>query len=75
ELQEIGRQAARLAVQVLNGIPPADLPVEVAEPHLAINLATAEAMGLRLSDEVLRQAGIHTENGPPQACGRAFEPD
>jgi putative ABC transport system substrate-binding protein len=53
-----GKQAARLAAQILRGVKPADLPVETAEFYLAINLKTAEAIGLDISDEVLLQADI-----------------
>lgn len=53
---EIGRQAAHLADQVLRGVPPADLPVETAHSYLAVNLKTAQAIGLRVPDDVLRQA-------------------
>jgi putative ABC transport system substrate-binding protein len=48
-LWSIGKQAARLADQILRGIKPADLPVETAEIFLTINLKT---------DEVLIQADI-----------------
>ncbi len=50
------QEAARLADQILRGIKPADLPVETAEFYLAINLKTAEAIGLDISDEILIQA-------------------
>ncbi|MBN1815313.1 MAG: ABC transporter substrate-binding protein [Anaerolineae bacterium] len=53
-----GKQAARLADQIFQGIKPADLPVETAEFYLAINLKTAEAIGLDISDEILLQADI-----------------
>jgi putative ABC transport system substrate-binding protein len=53
-----GKQAARLADQIFQGVKPADLPIEMAEFYLAINLRTAEAIGLDISDEVLRQADI-----------------
>jgi putative ABC transport system substrate-binding protein len=53
-----GKQAARLADQILRGTRPADLPVEMAEFSLAINLKTAEAIGLDISDEILLQADI-----------------
>jgi putative ABC transport system substrate-binding protein len=52
------QEAARLADQILQGIPPADLPVETAEFYSAINLKTAEAIGVDISDEVLLQADI-----------------
>jgi putative ABC transport system substrate-binding protein len=54
----IGKQAARLADQVFQGADPADLPVETAEYFLSINLKTAEAIGLDISEEVLLQADI-----------------
>jgi ABC-type uncharacterized transport system substrate-binding protein len=50
------KQAARLADRILSGIAPADLPVEIAESFLAINLKTADIIELTISDEVLRQA-------------------
>lgn len=52
----IAKQAARLVDQILSGIKPADLPVEMAETFLTINLKTAEIIGLDIPDEVLRQA-------------------
>jgi putative ABC transport system substrate-binding protein len=55
---ETGKQAARLAHQVHQGIEPADLPVETAEFYVTINLKTAAAIGLDISDEVLEQADI-----------------
>jgi putative ABC transport system substrate-binding protein len=51
-------QAARLASQILQGTKPADLPVETAEFFSAINLKTAQAIGLDISDATLRQANI-----------------
>jgi putative ABC transport system substrate-binding protein len=50
------KQAARLARQILSGIKPADLPVEIADFYLTINLKTAKAIGLDIPDEALRQA-------------------
>jgi putative ABC transport system substrate-binding protein len=52
------QEAARLADQILRGIKPGDLPVEMAEFYLAINLKTAEAIGLDIPDEILLQADI-----------------
>ena len=54
----VGRQMARLADQILHGIKPSDLPVEMAELFLSINVATAKSIGLDISDDVLRQAVI-----------------
>jgi putative ABC transport system substrate-binding protein len=53
-----GKQAARQADKIFQGIKPADLPVETAEFHLAINLKTAEAIGLNIPDDILLQAGL-----------------
>jgi putative ABC transport system substrate-binding protein len=52
----IGRQAGRLAVEILRGARAGDLPVETSESYLMLNLRAAEAIGLRLDDAVLRQA-------------------
>jgi putative ABC transport system substrate-binding protein len=51
-----GKQAARLAGRIREGVDPADLPVESAEIFLAINLKTAEAIGLDIQDTILLQA-------------------
>ncbi len=58
DLTAAGKQAARLADQIFQGIEPADLPVETAEFYSAVNLKVAEAIGLDISDTVLRQADI-----------------
>lgn len=55
---EFGKQAARLTHQIIQGVSPADIPVEVAESYLAINLRSAEECNLQLNDEVLRKAHI-----------------
>ena len=55
---EVGVQAARMADQIFNGVDPAELPVETAEFYLSINLATAGAIGLKIPDNILRQASI-----------------
>jgi putative ABC transport system substrate-binding protein len=54
----IGVAAARFADRILNGAKASDLPVEIAPNSLAINLKTADAIGLEVSDEVLRQTDI-----------------
>jgi putative ABC transport system substrate-binding protein len=55
---EFGKQSARLADQILMGVSPADIPVELAENYLAINLVAAEKIGLRFGEEVLRRADM-----------------
>ncbi len=52
-----GRQAARLAQKILTGIPPADIPVELAERiNFTINLKTANRLGIKISPEILVRA-------------------
>jgi putative ABC transport system substrate-binding protein len=51
-----GQQAANLADQILKGTMPADLPVETTEFFLAINLKTAQTLGLTIPDVILSQA-------------------
>jgi len=58
EYFRVGKQAARLADQILKGAKAGDLPVETAEFVLGVNLPTAEAIGLDISDEILRQADV-----------------
>ena len=55
---DAGAQAARIADRILRGADPATLPVEDTESFLAVNLVTAEAIGLHVSDEILQQADI-----------------
>lgn len=55
---EAGKQAARIADQVLRGADPGDLPVEVAEFFLVFNLAAAEAIDVEIPDDILQQAKI-----------------
>jgi len=54
----LGRQASRLADQILRGIKPADLPIESADLFVSINLLTADTIGLYISDDIIRQADI-----------------
>jgi putative ABC transport system substrate-binding protein len=54
--KDIGRQAARLADQIFKGVAVGDLPVEMAENSLSINLITAHKLGLKISDDILVQA-------------------
>lgn len=54
--KETGIQAAGVAHQVLKGIPPAELPVQVADFYLGINLKTAGKIGVKIDDIILQQA-------------------
>ena len=54
---DTGRQAARLADKILQGVPPAKIPVEVnARIEFTINVQTANTLGLVIPPEVLYQA-------------------
>ena len=55
-LFEVGKQESRLADQIFKGIKPGDLPIETPEFYLTLNLKTAQAIGLDIPDEILRQA-------------------
>jgi putative ABC transport system substrate-binding protein len=61
-LFEAGKQAARLADQILRGADPGTLPVEEAEFQLAINLDTAAAIELDIPDEIINQANMTFPN-------------
>ena len=56
DFSKMGKQVSRMAVKILDGTVPADLPVETADFFLAINLETVEAIGIDIPDEILRQA-------------------
>lgn len=58
---EVGRQAARLADQILHGIAPADLPVEVSEFVASINMSTARKIDITVANSILRQAVVIRE--------------
>ena len=51
-----GKQAARLADQILKGTKPSELPAEAVDFNLTINLKTARAISLHIPDEILQEA-------------------
>jgi len=53
---EAGRQAARIANQVLKGADPGKLPVETAEFFMAVNLKAAEEIDRQVPYSILQQA-------------------
>ena len=53
---ETGKTAASLADKIIKGANPGELPVEVSEIFLTINMPTANMLGLELSDTLLRAA-------------------
>jgi len=54
--QTVGSEAAHYVDRILRGAKPSDLPVQLATNSLAINLKTAQEIGLQLPDEILQQA-------------------
>ena len=58
DYQRDGEQAARLMHLVFHDALPGEIPVETADFFLGINLQTATAIGLVVSDDVLDQADV-----------------
>lgn len=56
ELNTIGNQASRLAHQVLQGEKPQNIPAEVTNFFLEINLPVAEKIGITIANDILIQA-------------------
>ena len=57
DLNDMVRRAAAYIDKILNGAKPADLPVEQASKYeLVINLKTAKAIGLTISESFLLRA-------------------
>jgi putative ABC transport system substrate-binding protein len=54
--KEIGAEAARFVDRIIRGAKPSDLPVELASSSLVINVKTAQAIGLTIPDDILKQA-------------------
>lgn len=52
----LGKQAASMADRILQGTDPGDLPIELSEFYLTIDLRTATAINFSVPDEMLLQA-------------------
>jgi ABC-type uncharacterized transport system substrate-binding protein len=52
----IGKQAARLAHMILQGESAGDIPSEIADFYLGLNLQTATKTGIAIMDEIIVQA-------------------
>lgn len=56
---DLGKQSASLAAQILAGIAPTDIPTQMPRKFFfAINLNTAEKIGLEIPEEVLLKADL-----------------
>jgi putative ABC transport system substrate-binding protein len=52
----VGRQAARLADMILRGMKPENIPAEISDYFLGVNMNTAHASGITVSNETLLRA-------------------
>lgn len=56
---DLGKQSALIANQVLGGVAPAAIPIEMPRKFLfTVNLKTAEEIGLEIPEEVLQKADV-----------------
>jgi putative tryptophan/tyrosine transport system substrate-binding protein len=56
---KVGRRAAEMAVRILKGSNPAEIPVELADEFaVAVNAGTARAIGVKIPESVLARATI-----------------
>ena len=56
ELPKIGKQASRIALQVMRGEPVGEIPAEIAEFDLGINLRSAKKLGIEVPNNILISA-------------------
>lgn len=56
--EKTGRQAGRLASHVLAGMDPANIPSEVTDFFIGVNLLTAKATNVQIPGDILQQADI-----------------
>lgn len=58
DYEQQGRDAAKMAIEILEGADPAEMPVRVQEEFtLSINPEAAERMGVTIPDAVVERAG------------------
>lgn len=54
---ELGRQAGRIAIRIMEGEKPGDIPVQTGEKmSLHVNPSAAEKQGITLSEELIKEA-------------------
>jgi len=54
--EKTGRQVGRMANLILHGRSPADIPAEIADFYIGINLQTARKSNIQIPTDVLQQA-------------------
>ena len=54
--RDVGRQASKIAARILRDEDPGEMPVEIADYYLTLNVAAADRIGLVIPEETLRQA-------------------
>jgi putative ABC transport system substrate-binding protein len=77
DLSDLSRRAAGYVAKVVRGADPGEIPIEQPTRfRLAVNLTTAEQIGLRLSESILLRA-TDAIRIPPRAVGESDcqEPD
>lgn len=53
----LGQETANMAVEILNGKKPGDIPVKTMDQmKIYVNQATADAIGIKIPDDVLKEA-------------------
>jgi len=56
--KELGKDAAKMADKILKGVKVTDLPIKFGNVYLVINESTANKIGLKLTDDVKRNAKL-----------------
>ncbi|MDI6791441.1 MAG: ABC transporter substrate-binding protein [bacterium] len=58
DYKELGRQAGEIALKILNGEEPADIPhLRPRKIKLSLNLLAAERLGIKFSSAIIEEAG------------------
>ena len=55
---QVGAQAAHIAMQILKGLPPGDLPVQTAEAYLGFNIKTENRIRVAIPRHFLESAAV-----------------
>ncbi|PLX68249.1 MAG: hypothetical protein C0602_08665 [Denitrovibrio sp.] len=57
-IRDLGAQAARIVHMVLGGTKPSEIPVEISDFKITINMSTAEKIGIEIPDYLLSNSLI-----------------